>query len=1147
MSLVTDHADGPWQSISLDPLLSRLPAEGSPGRVPAGEDLRLDIGWDRFEQLLVAVAPGMEGLTDMRFRRYGTRGQAQGGIDLAGQRADGSYVVVQCKDYQTFTPGNLHAAVETFAAGRRPFEAGRFIVAVSAKTGPTQLEDQLRASRDEHPDLQIDLWGAEQINEALRARGDVVARFWTRETADDFCTGAPPAGVGAPAPDWMLVADQVLFGPLEVGGADEQLAEAETLRGDDPAGAAEVYRRLADKLDLEGFTGHAFVVRNRQLDALGEAGELDAGAALTAQLAATALHEGDVHRAESLSRRLDALAHDRAAGGAGERLLEDATAGAADEAGPEGAARARHAEIIRAAVHLARHPLYDRGALVDLLRAAPPDSALPGYQPLLVLLVAETMLADAITTPPDQPVVVSTHGSTSPGGTRTTAPLAELDDLVTAALTQATPSSSATVDQDIHLRLRLVRAGYDTAEREMLLDRVYQRRLQRPRDALVLAAQARRDALAGRADRAVSHWRQAVQSALHEGLTDEAAGWLYAVRSVNTRYGPWTTKIDEEHLLAQALPKTDTGRLLRRMSDPEVDARRAALNDELIEAIRSAHRWLADSIITGDWVDENGATNLLGDLYARSTEHDRAAACYQWIGETTKLTKLVDDVGDHLLPFTPIGVGPWWQQASSLAGLAAQKDLLDDETAGQLLPALLGLVARGRAGELTEGPTRALTLQATKTACAVAARGTTTDAQALLDLFADDVEREPNHYCYHDAEHVQACKAIAAHHPQLAWPALVRIFDLAELDTSAALSALGSSLVRDLLHEPAAAADGGPADASSSSLPGTLTAEQRQHLRERLHAMAAEHYDAGIALATLGESDPATTERATQARDRMVQRAEPTGNGFSGGTNLVNDSYLVSKALGPVDQQTCLDKMLTVAEDHREAAPNRHEALAAASNLVIDQSDDVKSSVHVRSRAFADGSQDGSAYDDYVTNPHPLSSMRVNLGPATLGASGLDLALRSAVSREDRQWVRERAVAMLRDDDERLVRPAAVTLSRLGAKAPDAPDAALLAVHSLPDVRKLASVIAVAAPVRYGHALRALAVDPDGAVRILLARILHEARTAAAADPRLAEAPPAHDEGDQEQGLVIITEVLEVLAADARHTVRRAAVGHPIA
>jgi hypothetical protein len=46
-----------WRLISTDPVLSQPPTPGSSRNVPAGEDLRLDIGWDRFEQLLKEIPP----------------------------------------------------------------------------------------------------------------------------------------------------------------------------------------------------------------------------------------------------------------------------------------------------------------------------------------------------------------------------------------------------------------------------------------------------------------------------------------------------------------------------------------------------------------------------------------------------------------------------------------------------------------------------------------------------------------------------------------------------------------------------------------------------------------------------------------------------------------------------------------------------------------------------------------------------------------------------------------------------------------------------------------------------------------------------------------------------------------------------------
>ena len=183
-----------WAPCALDPNLQAPPGPGAPGNAPPGEDLALNIGWDRFEKLVLAIAQRVLGLRGVKFRRYGVEGQAQHGIDLAGREPDGRYTVIQCKDVRAFSTGRLRAAVEKFACGRRPFGAYQLIIITSATTRDTQLADELGKLQDEHPDLELDLWGAEQLNDYLRYHADIVARFWTRETAVMFCTGAPEPG-----------------------------------------------------------------------------------------------------------------------------------------------------------------------------------------------------------------------------------------------------------------------------------------------------------------------------------------------------------------------------------------------------------------------------------------------------------------------------------------------------------------------------------------------------------------------------------------------------------------------------------------------------------------------------------------------------------------------------------------------------------------------------------------------------------------------------------------------------------------------------------------------------------------------------------------------------------------------------------------
>jgi hypothetical protein len=1126
-----------WDLVSADAFLSRPPVPGSPGNVSAGQDLRLDIGWDWFEQLMTSVAQDILGLNQVQFRRYGTSGQAQHGIDLAGRGADGAYTVVQCKEYETFTPTHLRAAVTTFVSGKRPFASKHFIVAVSTVTRTTQLEDELAALQDQHTDLRLELWGAEQINEVLRDRADIVSRFWTRETADTFCTGAPLPGVAAPPLNWMRVADQILLSPLGVDGLDEQLAAADRLRTSDPAAAADKYQQLADTLAGDGFSGHAHLLRRRQLDALAQADQFEAVAALTASLAATALHEADVDQAEQFRFALSVHLRDSVL--KAEQNGQDAHASPGIDPAQGGhavdPAVARHAELVDVALSAVNHPLGDVTALATTLRDPPNGLSPPRYQPLLVLLLAELTAAAAVTAPSEQPVVLQDPGE--PAVLPAVVRLAELDDLLTSALSQLDGSAVAQgMDKDVAMRLRLFRAHYDVEERTTLLSQARQLRLPRTHAALVLAAQARRDALDGAAIDALEHWRQAVGHAIHEGRTDDAAGWLYAIRAANINYGPWTDRLDEEHLLAQALPKTGSGGLIRRVRSPETDALRAALAAQPVTAIRAARRWLSDSIVTGDLVGEQAAAELLGDLYAGNTELERAAACYQWGGCTKKVTDLAAAAGDRVLPPTPIGSGPWWQQSSSLAVLAAQHDLLDDDTAGRLLTTLLDTVARGRAGHLVDNPTHSLLLQATKTACVLAGRGTCSDAQALLDLLAGDVARDENQYQYHDKQHVQACESIAMHHPELAWPAVQRIFDLAQVGTDEALHALNRSPVVELLRDPKSPDSVNHRSISPAAEPSALTARQRRLLLGRLQAMAAAgRYEAGVTVAALGGTDQAIVERATQARDRLLRRSEPDGLGFGFGGRMVPDAYLVT-FLSSAEQQKCLDNLLAVAADRREAAPNRQEALAAAANLVLELDDEIKAEIHITSRPFAEGHQDGSFLDAETTNPHPLSFMKINLGTASLRAAGLHLARCSAVTEDDRMWVRQCAVDMLASSDERLVGQGAKTLSSLGEDLVGDLDAALLSTHRLPIVRQLAAIVAPAAPARYAKTLGNLATDPDSSVRRLLAERLHKALQS---EPQTGGAEQDHQRGTR----TAIIGVLDTLQHDLRHNVRRAATG----
>ncbi len=959
-----ESADEPvWVTVAEDAGLASPVEPGTPAMRPAGEDLDLSIGWDPFEKLVLAVSRSVLGLRGVKVRRYGVQGQAQHGIDLAGREPDGRYTVIQCKDYQSFTAADLRGAVETFAQGRRLFGAYRFIVATSAATRATQFADELATLQDDHPGLNLDLWGSEQINDHLRYLADVVARFWTRETAEVFCTGAPLPGVPAPPPDRQEQAERILLGPLNTPDVTPLLRDAESKRAENPGGAAQLYGTLAERLHGAGFRGHALVLRRRQLDALHEARLIDDAIALAGELAVAALYCGDRDEARVLAHRMQEL--DRGA----------------EPRSPAAQTRRRHIELLRAAVDDTLRPLGSPDNLWKVFTSGIETE--PAYQPLLVLLLAEDLFA----TEPER--------------------LAELDALLRQAIDSA--GEQETDNADLVVRLRLVRAEYDQHERRELLKAARRHVMPGAQGALISAREARRCCLEGRAEEALEAWRDAVHDAIHAGLSDDAANWLYAIRSLNVQYGPWTTNLDDEHRLAQALRATASGHLLDRVREPSEAAMAAVVGGKVIEATLWARRWLIDGVVTGSWAQESDAAKFLGDIYRNNREPALAAVFYQRAGQVRKVTELAGEVGDLLLPVGALADEPWWVLRTRAAQASAQADLLDDKTAATLLEQLTDLAARGRAGELVDSPTHALTLRATESACDLAARGTAEHAAAVLELLATNVAREPNRYRHTDDQHAKACAQIAFTHPELAVAALTRLLDLAHYDVQLAQKILVRDEVLVLLS-------GRVGDLPSDSA-AALSEANRSSLRGRVVEMAEQgRYLADVVLSDLDPEHPLVRERAQEARSCILERPDPDPTHVSFGTSMVRDAYLAS-TLPREQTRACLEKFMTVAADAREAASNRQDALTAASSLALEQEPAVKAETFALAKAFVTGDHDGSHLDELTSEPHPLSAFKVNMGSASLRGRGLRLAHASAATTDAQEWVRDQAVSLLRSSD----------------------------------------------------------------------------------------------------------------------------------
>ncbi|MCD2155821.1 Lsr2 family protein [Rhodococcus cerastii] len=1071
-----------WVALMDDPgKVFLLPGNSMPGHRLHGGDLDLNIGWEKFEKLTLRVSQELIRIEDVQVHRYGTQGQTQHGIDLAIEEPDGRYSVVQCKDYfgKSFTKSKFRKAVETFVAGELPFKASvyRFVVAVSSSVQRTEFEDERQALQKKYPKLKLRLWGSEAFNAVLRRREDIVAEFWTRETAEGFCTGVTQRGVPASPPDRVLQAEHLLGGPLETGDVAQLIHDAETAIDDtDPHKAAGFFACAAEVLHDKGFRSHAVSLRERQFNSLLSAELLEEAAALAGGIAAVSLHHADYDTADLLSRKLEELA--------GEDLVSRVTGKprkGSDEV-------KRHVALIRAATEAAGSPI--GGA--DLLRDALEDSSvkfLPEYQPLLVLLLGESMLVDR------------------------TDDLPKIDDLLKGAIAQSERLSIRGVE-DLAIRLRLLVAEYNSEERDHLFWQAGNYKIADKRlSALVHAREARRRSLNPPAVAAKSlvrkvekNWRDAVYVGVQAGLLEDAAWWLYSMRRLKLAYGLVAFGPDEEHRSAQSLRITPDQRLLPRYRNVRENALNEIVRKPAFAAMVATRRWLIDSVVSAHWAEEGQAWELLGDLYEKNSQLDRAADCYVRAGSAKKLTNLIEVAGDHLLPVGSLEGGPWWELRALCQILGGQVDLLDDKVASARLSELMELVRRGRAGKLLQDLQQSLSLEATKSVCALAGRGTVEQAKEMLYLLQADVPRKPHHYQYSDAAHASACVAIATAHPELALAAMERLLDLAENDTYDALMALNTADTLALLGAEQFNRVIGMPDVSSF-----LTDVERAGLKDRVRKLAADgRYPAAEILQKIAPESPEVRAAADAARDRILERPEPDSSHANSGIEVSADAALV-RGLDTSDRDVCLRKLLAVADDNREVARNRRCALVGASVLVVTLPSSTRAEVYSWCAAFVDGEKDGSAHDDAF--PNDASGMdHVDFGPKSMRGPGLFLALSSADNDDQYVWIRDQALDFLHSGKEDDLYLAAHVLNGLPASlTADIPVGQLAASASI-FVRQVAAVLCSRDTTRNERLAVKLAHDPEVRVRRTLAGALFQAERSESTEriKEILELDPSH-------------------------------------
>jgi hypothetical protein len=158
------------------------PVRTAPSVLPLGQ-----LAWEDFERLCVRLA-ALEG--DPEFcHLYGTRGQAQQGIDLYARTTDGKYTTYQAKRYEVLERSDISAAVKTFLDGSWKSRSIRFVFCTTASATRTELLEEVEAQSKvlRANGIAFDVWDEERLSARLKSQPQLVLDFFGRAWVSEFC------------------------------------------------------------------------------------------------------------------------------------------------------------------------------------------------------------------------------------------------------------------------------------------------------------------------------------------------------------------------------------------------------------------------------------------------------------------------------------------------------------------------------------------------------------------------------------------------------------------------------------------------------------------------------------------------------------------------------------------------------------------------------------------------------------------------------------------------------------------------------------------------------------------------------------------------------------------------------------------------
>lgn len=642
--------------------LSRRPVAAAPEPpVPHADLLPLNkLGPDVFERLAAELVSRRD---SQGTQFYGRSGQKQYGLDIVQREIDGRRCLYQVKRYQTIKAKEIKKAVADYAGQPRKrkkshrarlFAPYRFVVVTSAPfEQDTANVNALNLLQDSYAgDLELDVWGAEELGRRLREWPRLVNAFLGDAWAREWCGFAPaPPTPGSPDP-LGLVED-----PLEVLNLQALKDDADAARhAADHHKASHLYRVIADTLQDEHFVGHAVPVIRERATALAAAGDPSNAFAVLIRLAIDHVHRGETLLRGSLSEQIETLLPSLT----GHALAKWTVVNAVGNWYAHGCALA---DVVP--------------ALRSLMQADDADGA------FLCCAVLEDALVDGFFDHHPPRSLVSKVPSDAEQV------LAELRAL----------AASATAP-DAFLRARLHCAVADSAlnhnSTSTDVDVVYGNLVGKAfagsylqAQGLVLSRAAHAQATHGAVDRAEQLWRAAAMRASEDDYYGDARHALRAAQRMSTDDGHWP--LSNLYAVIRAMPHRR--RMLGAAQDPALTAYAQAHDAKLPQAFGDTRRYLWESRLSGAIQEELIARELFGDVLAAAGHPDAAVETFIVAGVAEKAQTMARTAPQS------IDVIPWLtsqmrrQRAAAAQVIGAQASLVPDDQVEPVISLLLDIAA----------------------------------------------------------------------------------------------------------------------------------------------------------------------------------------------------------------------------------------------------------------------------------------------------------------------------------------------------------------------------------------------------------------------------------------------------------------------